>query len=338
MTTQEQRILNAAVVALERTTGIHARVRRTRAGRNGLADAIVEIEMDRRKRRFGAEVKTVDQFETPAIVKARDLREPHLLAAPYITREVAERCRQLHLPFIDTAGNAYLEGTGLLVYVVGQARPPELHHNQYRALNPAGIRIVFALLCHPEPIRTSYREIAAQAGVALGTVGPVLKDLEARRFLRFQTGRDRKLIDPERMLEEWVTHYPTTLRPKLNPRRFRADPERLRRTDLTAQNAYWGGEPAAAKLTRYLKPAQFTIYTGEPLTKLVAAGRMRAEAVGNVEILEKFWNFGTHKDIPDVVPPVLAYADLLAIHDGRNVEAARMIYEQRIAPTLHAPT
>src|ERR1022692_2666134 len=201
MTTQEQRILNAAVVALERTTGIHARVRRTRAGRNGLADAIVEIEMDRRKRRFGAEVKTVDQFETPAIVKARDLREPHLLAAPYITREVAERCRQLHLPFIDTAGNAYLEGTGLLVYVVGQARPPELHHNQYRALNPAGIRIVFALLCHPEPIRTSYREIAAQAGVALGTVGPVLKDLEARRFLRFQTGRDRKLIDPERMLE-----------------------------------------------------------------------------------------------------------------------------------------
>ena len=57
MTTQEQRILNAAVVALERTTGIHARVRRTRAGRNGLADAIVEIEMDRRKRRFGAEVK-----------------------------------------------------------------------------------------------------------------------------------------------------------------------------------------------------------------------------------------------------------------------------------------
>src|ERR1035438_8910510 len=128
MTTQEQRILNPAVVALERTTGIHARVRRTRAGRDGLADAIIEIEMYRRKRRFGAEVKTVHRFETPVIVKARDSREPHLLAAPYITREVAERCRHLHLPFIDTAGNAYLEGTGLLIYVVGQARPPELHH------------------------------------------------------------------------------------------------------------------------------------------------------------------------------------------------------------------
>jgi len=80
------------------------------------------------------------------------------------------------------------------------------------------------------------------------------------------------------MLQEWVTHYPITLRPKLNLGRFRADPERLQHTALAPINAYWGGEPAAEKLTRYLKPAHFTIYTGEPIAKLVAAGRMRAEA------------------------------------------------------------
>jgi hypothetical protein len=44
--------------------------------------------------------------------------------APCITREVAEQCRQLRLPFIDTAGNAYLGAPGLLVYVAGQARQP----------------------------------------------------------------------------------------------------------------------------------------------------------------------------------------------------------------------
>jgi hypothetical protein len=76
-----------------------------------------------------------------------------------------------------------------------------------------------------------------------------------------------------------------------------------------------------------LKPDQFTI------GKLVAAGRMRASATGNVEILTRFWNFAPDKDIPDSVPPILAYADLLATGDGgRNVEAARMIHEQRIAP------
>jgi hypothetical protein len=159
-----------------------------------------------------------------------------------------------------------------------------------------------------------------------------MKDLETRGFFNLATHpHKRKLFDPERMLEEWVTHYPITLRPKLNLGRFRADPERLLATDLARQKAYWGGEPAAAKLTRYLKPLHFTIYTGEPIAKLIAACRMRAEENGNVEILEKFWNFDEKGDTPDVVPPVLAYADLLATHDGRNAEAARIIYDQQIA-------
>jgi hypothetical protein len=94
-------------------------------------------------------IKTVDRFETPAVIKARRLRQPPMLVAPYVTREVAERCRDLHLPFIDTAGNAYLEAKGLLVYVVGQARPTELHHDRFRALNAAGLQVMFALLCNP---------------------------------------------------------------------------------------------------------------------------------------------------------------------------------------------
>jgi hypothetical protein len=76
-----------------------------------------------------------------------------------------------------------------------------------------------------------------------------------------------------------------------------------------AQNAYWGGEPAAEKLTRYLKPAQFTIYAREPIAKLVAAGRMRADSNGNVEVLDAFWNSEPEKELPDVVPPILVYAD-----------------------------
>jgi hypothetical protein len=56
---------------------------------------------------------------------------------------------------------------------------------------------------------------------------------------------------------------------------------------------------------------------------------MRAAEDGNVEILERFWNFETAKDMPEVVPPILVYADLLATHDSRNADAARMIYEQR---------
>jgi hypothetical protein len=339
VTIQQTRILKTAVAALGRTTGMKARVC-PGAGRNRETDAIVEVEAGRRRRRFGAEVKTVDRFATPAMLKAHggSPRNPPLLVAPYITREVAEHCRKLRLPFIDTAGNAYLEATGLLVYVVGQGRPVELRKGNFRALNAAGLKLIFALLCRPGLLDGSYRNIAAAAGVALGTVGAGMKDLEARGFLRPETQRHRRALrEPERMLAEWVTHFPIALRPRLSLGRFRADPERLQQTALAPLNAYWGGEPAAGKLTRYLKPAHFTIYTGEPIAKLVAAGRMRAEADGNVEILEKFWDFPAapeDNNEPDIVPPILAYADLLATQDGRNAEAARMIYEQRIAPAF----
>ena len=328
-------MLAAALGALERTTGIGARILQT--VNRCPAGPVVEIECDHRKHRFNARIKTVDRFETPAVIKARGLRQPPMLVAPYVTRELAERCRDLHLPFIDTAGNAYLEAKGLLVYVVGQARPTELHHHRFRALNAAGLQVMFALLCNPGLIRTNYRQIAARAGVALGTVGPVMKDLATRRLILLLAGGNRKILDPERMLEEWVAHYPTTLRPKLNPRRFTADPDRLHKANFKTQNAWWGGEPAAEKLTGYLKPAQFTIYTREPIAKLLAAHRMRADVNGNVEILEKFWNFTGDNELPDVVPPILAYADLLATHDGRNLEAARMIYEEHIAPGFRAP-
>jgi hypothetical protein len=336
MTTTEQHVLNEAEQAFKRTTGLTADIHPVPAGNNRGVDAVLELVKDRRKHRFLVEVKAVDRFETPALIKAKGqaLRQPTLLVAPYITREVAERCRQLHLPFIDTAGNAFLEVPGLLVYVVGNTRPAKPLQDRFRALNPAGLQIAFALACRPTLIETTYREIATHADVALGTVGPVMKDLEARGYLRFKTKADRKWIDIERMVEEWVTHYPITLRPKLNPKRFRADPEQLQKTHLP-QNAYWGGEPAAEKLTRYLKPAEFTIYAREPIAKLVAAARLRADPAGEVEILDTFWNFDPDKTFPDVVPPLLAYADLLATHDGRDAEAARMIYEQRIAPAFH---
>ena len=129
MTTHEHQVLETAITTLHQTTGLRARVFPEIAGQDSAGeDAIIEVETNGHKYGFVAEVKTVDRFETPAIVKARvkDLRKRPLLVAPYITREIAARCRDLHLPFIDTAGNAYLEGPGLLIYVVGQPRPAEL--------------------------------------------------------------------------------------------------------------------------------------------------------------------------------------------------------------------
>jgi len=48
------------------------------------------------------------------------------------------------------------------------------------------------------------------------------------------------------------------------------------------------------------------------------------------EILERFWKPVEMWRYEDLVHPILVYADLLATRNQRNVETAKMIYEQHI--------
>jgi hypothetical protein len=253
---------------------------------------------------------------------------------------MAERCRELQIYFADVAGNTYLEAPGLHIYVIGKRKALETRITEEgRTNNPAGMRVVFALLGQPILLNATYRDIAAAARVALGTVGGVIKDLETRKHITniMKNGRTPKrgFIDPRRLVQEWATLYPTVLRPKLNLRRLRAPlPNWTRGVDLKILNAFWGGEVAANRLVHYLEPQAVTIYARETPTQLIVDQRMRADINGNVEILDVFWNARKVPGVDDVVPPLLAYADLMTTTDGRDQEAATMIYDEFIGPAL----
>jgi hypothetical protein len=206
-----------------------------------------------------------------------------------------------------------------------------------RTNTTAGLRVLFVILCRPQLLNAPYRELATTAKVALGTIGPVIKNLETRKLIATfgTTLPKRRLLDAKALLQEWVTFYPATLRPKLQPRRFRAhDRELAQQTDLARFDAYWGGEVAADRLTHYLKPQMLTVYTLHNPTKLITELRLRADVNGDVEILNAFWDQTLITGTADVVPPILAYADLMTTTDARDLEAARLIYEQHIAPNL----
>jgi hypothetical protein len=257
-----------------------------------------------------------------------------LIVAPYISQQLAERCRELDMCFADTAGNAYLHAPGLHVYITGRPKPPELRaSDRAKAMNAAGLRVVFALLCQPHLLNATYREIAAHAQVALGTVGQAFKYLENRRHITALADGNRRFLAPERTVQEWVTLYPTVLRPKLRARRFRtAITNWTEGLDLQPYHALWGGEVAANRLDHYLQPQTATIYAPEMPTKLIVDQRMKADVNGNTEILGIFWNPERLTPTGDVVPPVLAYADLMATTEGRNLEAGKLIYDKHIEP------
>ena len=92
------------------------------------------------------------------------------------------------------------------------------------------------------------------------------------------------------------------------------------------------GEVAGQRLTGYLKPERFTLYLEDEGKALPTQARMRLDPNGNTELLRAFWNPPTDKKHPDVVPPLLAYADLMATDHGRNLETAQLIYDQFLKP------
>lgn len=332
--------IKGAIEALRGTTGLDAEIV-TPAKRMGPeVDAVVDIIAEGKHHRYLIECKQVDRAPALGLIKDRfeRLQQPGLLVAPYITPDLAEHCRKLDIPFIDTAGNAFLHGPGFFLFVKGQRKPEEARlPAATKAGTATALRVVFVLLCQPRFLNAPYRQIVDAAHVALGAVGWVFFDLNGRGFVAGAgKTKDRRFIEPKKLLDEWVTNYPIKLRPKLNPRRFTAaNQDWWKKTDIARFGALWGGEVAADRLTGHLKPAQYTLYMKpedgqKNLTKLIATNRLRADPKGDIEVLDAFWDFPPDPQHPDVVPPVLVYADLVATLDPRNLEVARLVYKQHI--------
>jgi hypothetical protein len=204
--------------------------------------------------------------------------------------------------------------------------------------------VVFSFLCHPELVNASYREIAARAEVAVGTVGWALNGLKATGFVHDKGAKKgRRLVHYRKLLERWVEAYPEKLKPKQLVGEFIADaPYWWKEIDIRAYDAYWGGETAAAKYTNHLKPKVATVYLPEQArTRLLRDARLRkaitwtGEQTGTVLIYRPFWSEqpdGLDAELKEgLVHPVLVYADLVATAEPRNLEVARKIYDEHIA-------
>ena len=283
---------------------------------------------------YYAEIKTtVTKANKLLFMMNRErLNYPLLLIAKYVNTQMAEQLRQDGLEFIDTAGNAFINQPPLYIFVKGN-RPPEIPKQTplKRAFKPAGLRMIYAFLCNPNFENKTYREIAAATDVALGTVDWIMKELKELGFLLDMGKRGHKLTQKEKLFHRWVTAYPEQLRPKQMLGRYRGEYGWWQQKRLDPLKAQWGGEVAAARLTQYLKPEIVTIYTtAQQLNQLLIENRLRKEPAGDVEILERFWKPVEMWKYDDLVHPILVYADLLTTGNQRNIETAKMIYEQHI--------
>ena len=329
-------LLQKAIDAFRRATGIHLHLERWEPRRDGQrADAELRFELPPVERRLGAEVKQRLNPHTLglAIEQMKGFPEKALLVTEYVNANMAERLKQMDVPFLDTLGNAYVNAPPIFVYMKGNKPPVKIPEERpTRAFVPAGLRVVFALLCRQELAHAPYRTIAQTANVALGTVAWVLDDLVRLGHLLIMGKRGRRLIRKQQLLEHWVAAFPNQLRPKLLLGKYAGpDPKWWEHTRIGDFRAYWGAEIAAAHLTGYLKPELVTVYIRDMPGRFLAACRLRTDPRGNVEVLEAFWDTRCDWTDTEIVHPLLIYADLLATGDARNLETARRIYDEQLA-------
>lgn len=254
-----------------------------------------------------------------------------IVITKYIAPGVAKQLRKIGIQYMDTAGNMFLKQLPLYIEITGKKLgEPVENRVERRVFNPAGLQVIFGLLCDPDMINATYREIAKLTGAALGTVGWTFRDLKENGYLTEAQNRGRMLVNKEKLMRKWIEAYYERLRPKQVRGRFKArDNDWWRNTNITDYEAVWGGEVGAARMTNYLMPEIKTIYAkGNTINKLILRERMKRDQTGDIEIINKFWNFETPEI--DIAPPLLVYADLIGTGDERNIETARLIYAERI--------
>lgn len=338
----EKNLLEQAIDAVFRETGLTFRITHKEIAEVGYRyDAIIEIE-DYKHLQFTVEIKRwAQQANFGALVyQIQQLPMKGLLVADYVNPNMAARLRELDVPFIDTVGNAYINEKPLYIYIKGLKKNDKTYHTDgagqkfARIFQPTGLKILYALLRDKELLNAPYREIADVTGVALGTVGRVFNDLKKGGYLVEYNKKNRRLKNKKYLLEKWVEAYPEKLRPKLLIGTFTAEKYDWWQnvdTNIVNYGAKWGGEVGAAKLTGHLKPEKITVYMPkEGGKRLLIDNRLRKDPNGNIQIYKMFQEQETNYlfEFNDIVEPIIIYADLLATGDPRNIETARIIYDQ----------
>ena len=336
---KENELLELALEALRNNLPGHAEIKNIKPLRAPRlrADYLLRIVMQGKEIRYYAEIKAnvTKADKLLAMMRKGEFDHPLLLVTKYINTRLADELKQNGIEFIDTAGNTFINQPPLYIFVKGnkpdivKTPPPK------RTFKPAGLKVIYAFLCNPGLENKTYREIAAETGVALGTVDWIMKELKELRFLLDMGKRGQRLIQKENLLQRWVTAYPEQLRPKLTLGRFRGECGWWQQKTLDPFKAQWGGEVAAAKLTQYLQPQIITIYIApQDLDQLLIKNRLKIDQTGDVEILKRFWKPAEIWKYEDLVHPILIYADLLATGNERNIETAKMIYDQHIVQLI----
>lgn len=329
----DETIAYRALEKLERLMACKTELRKDATNKE--LEGVVYLEYEGRQIRLNTQIrKVIHNAQLPLLLEnALKYQPDYLLIANKISPGVKEELRKERIAYLEGNGNFFINQArtgGLLVYIDGNKPLEEKRAQANRAFTKTGLKVIFHFLQDEALINKPYREIAEQAGTALGNITNILNGLRAAGFLIKENKDSYRLVKKKELLSQWVTAYEQVLKPKLEVGRFRFTKEAFlwdwRSIPLANGLSWWGGEPAGNILTDYLKPEDFTLYTLESKAELMRRYHLRPDQAGSISVYKKFWE--GDDDASQVVPPLLVYADLMNTGDRRCIETARRVFDE----------
>ena len=333
----EENIFNTAIKEFnkDKETLLEIETEKTeRIVNNFRFNKLVKFRYQKKELQYCVEIKANINNTVLALLQYHKETLPHplLLVTRHINNNKAEELKEKGIQFIDAAGNAYINYYPIYIFIKGN-KPHDLFlkNTAYHLFEPGGLKIIYALLTNADLVKQPYRFIAETANVALGTVGWTMNDLIKLGFVIDMGKKGRKLLKNEELFNRWCIDFNEKLKPKLLINKFTGPENWWINYKLKPEDAQWGGEVAANKLTKYLKPQDIIIYVDpEKYQNIIIKNRLRKDINGNIIFFERFWKFDINIELQEIVNPILIYADLINTGNQRVLEMAKRIYEEYI--------
>jgi hypothetical protein len=341
---QKDIMIEKALETLKAETGIEGR---WNAGDQ--ADGTVDIIFKNKTMLFLLEAKS--EIRNHNLGQLYEFAATHkksvMVIAEKIYPKIKAQLRDQGIAYLTTTGDTYIEKAPLLIWIEKAKKDVDFFAPKAKAVNRAftktGLKVVFLFLQNELFVNRPYRDIAEEAGVALGNINYIINGLKEFKFL-LQKNKDQFILQNRKeLLEKWMTAYEERLKPDLfiGNFRFLQQPLRSQWQNFTFENekTCWGGEAAGELLTDFLRAQILTIYTEEPRQELMSRYRLVPDEKGDIKVYRKFWKTQDHQiahyaQKTFLAPHVLVYADLVNTGDKRCINTAQRIYDQFLESKL----
>ncbi len=281
---------------------------------------------------YSAYIKNwVPQADEAALVESI-LKQPKktVLVADYVNPQLAERLRVQGIPFMDALGNLFFSDQSkqsLYLFIKGykpkKREAPGLSGAEGRAFTVTGLQLLYYLMTDPNCLNGSYRKMAAAAGIATGSVGPILQDLKNQGFLiehglnppasdKRRGSNGRALVDIPSLAKKWCEYYDAVLKKRKRVARFVIEDWAQLQQVQKRRLGSWGGCLQSDQAfqerdcyTLYLQKGASDLSSLEALSDEL---NLKRSPHGALDVVEAFWS-REHGHAPH---PLITYSDMLS--------------------------